>query len=267
MKRPRHLPDFQTPPLDEVVIGMQFHRPNGYMQINAADVRRLFVKQFPLVQEHPALPPQFEIFGREPQFNFGIIDGAMHDRFWFVSADDSELIQFQGDRLIHNWRKRENSKNEYPRFDNMIKKYQREIQKLDKYMRAFDVKGLSINQCELTYTNKIDLNSDRKSEDFSNLFSFLDFGALNFDDFRMNFRSVLSDKEGQPYGRLICDMTTAKRSNDDKGIIQLALTVRGAARDGSISAGIDFLTESRDLIVLTFDDMASQAAHQRWGRV
>ena len=115
--RPHNLPDFSLPPLSEVVLGVQFQSPIGYQQIHAGDVWKLFKNDYPLVQEHQALPPTFETFGLSTQsvsvpFNFN--SGAVHDRFWFVKSDDHELIQFQQDRIVHNWRKLDNS--EYPRF-------------------------------------------------------------------------------------------------------------------------------------------------------
>src|SRR4051794_5656712 len=111
--RPTHLPDFRKPPLNEVVLGIQFNPVPGYSQIYAGEVWGLFRARFPQVQEMPALPPNFETFGipQGPQIGFNVLAGASHDRFWFLSPAGEQLIQFQMDRLLHNWRKVETLEN------------------------------------------------------------------------------------------------------------------------------------------------------------
>ena len=63
MARPEHLPDFESPPLDELVLGVQFSPLPGYSAVFAKDVWGLFRQQFPRVEEKPALDPVFETFG------------------------------------------------------------------------------------------------------------------------------------------------------------------------------------------------------------
>lgn len=63
LPRPDHLPDFRTPPLNEVVVGVQFAPARGYQQILAGEVWELYRAQFPTVEEMPPIPPAFETFG------------------------------------------------------------------------------------------------------------------------------------------------------------------------------------------------------------
>jgi uncharacterized protein (TIGR04255 family) len=63
MRRPDHLPDFTDPPLDEVVLGVQFTPVPGYASVHSMKVWDLFRAEFPKVEELPALEPQFETFG------------------------------------------------------------------------------------------------------------------------------------------------------------------------------------------------------------
>ena len=105
--RPDDLPDFGKPPLNEVVLGVQFAPPSGYSQIRAGQVWELFKGKYPHTEEYMPLPPVFETFGprvvaQANQLEF--IDGPMHDRYWFLNDAHDELIQFQQDRLLHNWR-------------------------------------------------------------------------------------------------------------------------------------------------------------------
>ena len=79
----------------------------GYQQIRAGEVWALFRKDYPRVEELAPLQPMFETFGlpQGGQIGFGITMGAPRNRFWFISSSGDELIQFQQDRLLHNWRK------------------------------------------------------------------------------------------------------------------------------------------------------------------
>ncbi len=60
-RRPDHLPDFAEPPLDEVVLGVQFEPVSGYSAVYAKDIWELFRSEFPKVQEQPILPHSLKL--------------------------------------------------------------------------------------------------------------------------------------------------------------------------------------------------------------
>lgn len=109
MTRPADLPDFSKPPLNEVVLGVQFSPPAGYTQIQAGEVWNLYRERYPRVEEYMPLPPAYELFGLpgmgQTSNQFSFLEGPLHDRYWFLRTAGDELIQFQNDRLLHNWRK------------------------------------------------------------------------------------------------------------------------------------------------------------------
>jgi hypothetical protein len=107
LDRPSDLPDFRDPPLNEVLLGVQFAQAKGYSQIRVGEVWGLFKSAFPEVEEQPPLQPSFEVFGlpQAAQGWAGFVMGPTHNRFWFLTRQKDELIQFQHDRLLHNWRK------------------------------------------------------------------------------------------------------------------------------------------------------------------
>ena len=156
--RPPHLPEFLNPPVSEVAIGVQFRPPLGYQQIRAGEVWNLYRSDYPNAEEQSPLPPAFETFGpprsqSQPPINF--VSGATHDRFWFISESGAELIQFQDDRLMHNWREMGLPDNPYPRFEQMIAKFEAELTELGRYIKGLAPQDLQINQCEVTYINTI----------------------------------------------------------------------------------------------------------------
>ena len=143
MPRPKDLPDFTSPPLNEVALGVQFTRATSYQQILAGEVWALFKNDFPVVEEFAPLPPTFETFGlsRGSRNETRLSLSAMpdHFRYWFLSPNGDELLQFQEDRLLHNWRKVGDRTNEYPRFDTLIEKFERELRALETFFTKLDV--------------------------------------------------------------------------------------------------------------------------------
>lgn len=265
--RPEHLPDFEAPPLNEVVLGVQFAPPLGYQQIYAGEVWNLYRDEFPKVEEQPYIAPVFETFGfpSKHQAQIGLFTGASHDRFWFLRPDGDELVQFQQDRLLHNWRKVGEGANEYPRFESMIRRFRGELEQLQAYMNGLSPQDLAINQCEISYINHI-VPSDNQGLIASDWLRFVSFGNANPDDFSLGFREVIPDVEGKPRGRLICDASLGINA-DGQRIIILALTARGVPKSIDIESSFEFLAMGRELIVCKFAEITTDEAHDKWRRV
>ena len=207
MARPDDLPDFKSPPLNEVVIGVQFTPATGYQQVRVSEVWSLFRKDFPSVQEMAPLPPTFETFGlpqggrRGPQINLKSM--PEHSRYWFIAPSEEEVLQFQQDRLLHNWRKVGDKTNEYPRFETLIEKFEKELQTLEAYFASLAPQSLKINQCEITYTNHIEIEDSASVASVQDWLSFVRFDNLQPEDFVITLRRVIFSAEGKPLGRLI----------------------------------------------------------------
>lgn len=265
--RPSDLPDFQSPPVSEVVLGAQFRTPTGYTQIRAGEVWNLFRSEYPKVEEHPPIAPAFETFGpssRVVQIPFNLVTGATHDRFWFVSEAGTELIQFQSDKLLHNWRKMGVPENAYPRFENMIAKFENELRELDRYVDTLSPQRLEINQCEITYINLIRTREIKGSKPSSWLKG-LELPTGGPEDFSYAFRRVITDDGGKPTGRLTCEIASGL-DDDMEPVIRLAITVRGAPSGPTIDDTVSYLSEGRSLIVHAFAEITTEAAHRHWRR-
>jgi uncharacterized protein (TIGR04255 family) len=266
MQRPDHLPDYKAPPLNEVVLGAQFTQPTGYQQIRAGEVWSLFKANFPLVEEQPPLTPSFETFGGRPTkvLQFGIAAGAMHDRFWFLSDKKDELIQFQADRLLHNWRKVGDGSNPYPRFEKMIESFEAELQAFESYISSLASQKLTINQCEVSYINHIVLG-DRTDPGW--WLRFLDIPeSQKPDDISVNLRRVLRNSDGSPLGRQYIEAASGFTPKGDQ-IIAMTLTVRGAPQGTTVCDAVKFICNGRDAIVTTFAEVTTDAAQEVWERV
>jgi len=263
--RPEHLPDYLTPPLHEVVIGVQFSPPKEYHQIRAGEVWALYKREFPKVQEQPALEPAFETFGipSTPKPRVNLITGASHDRYWFVADEGDELIQFQQDRLLHNWRRVGDQTNAYPRFEKMIERFSEEIRSLEKYFASLSSEALAITQCEITYLNHIRIETwPPKLDDW---FQGLSLAGTSIDDANIGFRQIIRDDNQQPIGRITHEIT-AGLTREGVRILILNLTVRGAPEGPDIESALRFLKNGRELIVNRFTEITTKKAHSIWGR-
>jgi uncharacterized protein (TIGR04255 family) len=273
LRRPDGLPDFTNPPLTEVVVSIQFATPPKYSEAYIREIWALFESDFPKVQEMPAIPPTFEVFGGPElpamRLNFGVITGgaALRNRYWFLSASEGELIQFQQDRFMHNWRKVPGQKSEYPRFDPIISKYTSELETLETYFRSKTWGPIVPTQCELTYVNQMPLKGETgqpipKSFYFRKLDVSLD---EDVNDFAVTLRKAVTAQDGKPIGRLFVEAATAVDS-DGHPVLGLNVTVRGAPAEASRTSALEFLQSARVLIDTTFVAFTSDAAHQKWGR-
>jgi uncharacterized protein (TIGR04255 family) len=266
--RPKNLPDFRQPPLNEVLLGVQFAPAKGYDQIRAGEVWNLFRTDFPNVEEQPPLAPVFETFGLSPMavpLNFGIATGAQHDRFWFLTPEKDELIQFQHDRLLHNWRKVGDQSNEYPRFEKMIVSFEKELRQLENYFNSLEPQPFVCNQAEISYINHIPI-AEVGDERSSKWVRFLNFGDSEPDDVACYFRRVLKGPSGVPYARLAGEFSSAGSRGGGR-IFSLTLTVRGAPRDTEISSAIEFLKMGREVIVNEFAAITTDSAQSLWERI
>ena len=144
--------EFKNPPVNEVVIGVYFERPlfafrNQHIGLFWEKIRDRFTK----VQQQPPLglpidpgPPQIaDEFFPMP-------------RYWFISEDDTYVIQVDKGAFIFNWRQR--GSNPYPGFENTIKPlFDRYYYLFDEFARReLDIPTISIGSCELSYLNRIE---------------------------------------------------------------------------------------------------------------
>ena len=266
MTRPLSLPDYGSPPLNEVVLGIQFRLANAYQQIRAGEVWGLFKDRFPIVEEQPRLPSSFETFGpvQVQRNQIEIVEGAQHDRFWFLTLKRDELIQFQSDRLLHNWRKVDGVETRYPRFELMEETLGKQALKLEAYFNSLEPQSLEINQVEATYINHFPIDEDRQFKFLSDYVRLIEF-EIEPDDCTIRYRRTIKDSNGNPTGRLYCESNVGITPKG-KLLLTLNLTVRGTPSDSSIGAAMSYLRNGRDMIVNEFTTITTDKAHRLWER-
>ncbi len=264
MARPAHLPDYAEPPLDEVVIGVQFAPIPGYSSVSAQGIWDLYAAQFPTIQEQPMLQPQFETFGGSNlqasfQFQLGAPVGS---RIWFISADANHLIQFQPDRFLANWRKNPNLR-PYPRFEGIAEAFEMNLILLRKYLSTTFGYEIDINQAEVSYINVVPVEDFSEAGDW---FSLWNGGHLNVEALNTSFTEVMRGRDGRPLARLHHEIQSAFTIDGKQKAFSLNLTFRGKPAGNDVTSAMQFLATGREAIVTRFSAITTQRAHQIWGR-
>ncbi len=160
------LPDYDKPPVTEVVFGVQFKKLETLKTPHIGFLwERFGRKKYPECQEMPPLnhiletqersapqSPTIETFTKPPL-----------PRIFFVNATKNHLIQVQQDRFHQNWRKLK-SDDTYPRYASLYPKFTKSWGAFAGFIRELNLGDLELDQYELTYVNHIP-----RGEGWSNL--------------------------------------------------------------------------------------------------
>lgn len=265
MKRPDDLPDFANPPLDEVVLGIQFAPVPKYSSVGSREVWSLFKDAFPIVEEHPLLSPQFETFGgANPAHDLPFFLGQppVGTRLWFVSQDLNHLIQFQPDRFITNWRKTANLQ-PYPRFEAISDSFEKNLVLLSEHFRAVFNYQIEINQAEVTYVNLIPVSEFAEAGKW---FSVCNSASADVEAISTNFVQAVTHSDGKPYARFITEIQSVFSLPARKRAFKMSLAFKGKPAASDIPSAIEFIRDGRERIVKRFRDITTDEAHESWGR-
>ena len=272
--RPATLPDFENPPVIEVLLSVQFERITKLQTVHAGYLWDLFKKDFPHVQEHTPLNPTFETFGTKPAVggvSLELRSGPLpFPRLWFLNDNETQLIQIQPDRFIHNWRKVQEN-DIYPRYENIKARYLEELTTLERFFHDRQLGDFQPNQCEVTYVNYVlSVEEENICTEPETVFRFLrqEFAPQLFEhleDASFQVRFVLFSDDKRPTGRLLVNARPAL-SSDGKPMIALTLTARGTPSAPTLDAASEFLDFGRDKIVRAFAELTTETMHRRWGR-
>lgn len=274
-QRPHHLPDYKNPPVSEVVLSIQFATLANFRSIHMGLLWQRFRKKFLKFSEHPPLNPAFETFGKrgrgQSSINVQLTQGTIVPRYWFLNADNTQLIQFQPDRFAHNWRK-VGVGDKYPRYEKIKAQFSAEFRKINKFLKENEIGKIIPNQVEVTYVNHITSLTDNGSlPPFGTVFSFWSnrryvqvLGSIEQSKFQSSF--VIHSEDEEPIGRLNVSAEPAWR-DDGAPFIRFVLTARGRPVKQTQKSAFDFLDLGREKIVFGFTELTTDRMHKVWGRV
>lgn len=261
---------FAAPPVNEVALSVQFSAPTvdefGILARFWPAIRPDFPKH---AKQAPVLPVQ-EDFQRPPTraVQFQMFDAPPAPRYWFLSDDETLLVQAQDDRFIFNWRQIRNGQ-QYPRYRTLRPQFE---QRYSTFLTtAGEGKDLTPAWCEITYINHVDApgSSDGAHGPLSRVLRALNPQPTTaslppVEDTQLQQRFVITD-EDRPIGRLYLTATPAFRNDDRAPIYVVTLITRGQPREPTTASVLDFFDRGRELIVKGFKESTTNEMHEKWG--
>jgi uncharacterized protein (TIGR04255 family) len=267
-ERPVHLPDFDMPPLTEVALSLQFQPIARFGFVDLGPLSDQFRPYFERVEYHPPLAPVFETFGLRggmiQTLNLGT--GLTLPRLWLINKGGNELLQFQVDRFVHNWRKIEVD-NVYPRYEQIRERFEAEVQTLTAFLSQRDLGALVPTQCEVTYVNTIGLSSSGDpTHKVLRAWAATSSPRLGEpEDVAIAARFIIYNTGDEPIGRIIAQSTPGLDSAGQP-VIQLAIIGRGPPALPTLEAVLQFMDIARERVVWAFAELTTEEMHKLWKR-
>ena len=274
--RPPDLPDFDNPPVTEVVLSVQFERLPSFRSVHVGLIWQEFRDRFPKTEDQLPLPPVAETFEIGPPARVGVKVEAVSlpvlPRVWFLSEDGAQLVQIQPDRFIHNWRKVGEGE-KYPHYEKIREAFQSELRQFEAFVLREHIGDLRINQAEITYVNHIVATEAwSRHGQLSNILTHWAAPAQKFlpepEDVALDIRHLISDSASDgPVGRLHTTIRSGWRVTDKVPIYLMELTARGGPQGDGLNGALGFLDLGRKWIVKGFADLTTPTMHTIWRRL
>ena len=269
------LPEFDNPPVSEVVLGVQFDKLGSLRTPQLGYIWHAFRDRFPKTEEQPPLEPVFEQFGPKPggrpAVRLELSPIPPRPRLWLLNESGSELLQVQQDRFVRNWRKGEGAE-EYPRYTALRESFRKDFEVFSGMVEKEQWGTVEPNQCEVTYVNIIPAGDGW--QDHGDLGEVLTVFKAHYSDDQLekpeeasvSFQYVLKDAEGGPVGRLHVAANPVLRVSDNRAAIRLTLTARGKPEGDGAEGVMGFLDRGHEAIVRGFASITTEEMHKVWKR-
>ncbi len=268
-KKSKILPEYDNPPLTEVVCGVTFQPLDNFIATHFGILWGIYQPDFPKVEELAPLASPIEIIeGQEYEANLNFTNIPPLPRQMFISQDARNIIQIQRDRFIFNWRKLELN-DTYPRYEKVFDEFKDKLGKFNGFLENSQMQIVPA-QYELTYVNQIEENDLWKTnKDLINIFpkfqSNIETGLILKEPETINSRIsfLLPNKMGRLYATI---KTGAVRKANNKKVIILDLTVRGFNRK-NLTEMSNWFEVAREWIVKGFTDLTGDKIQKEvWKR-
>lgn len=263
------LPEFQNPPVIEVVCGIQFESLKALLAPHLGLLWEEFRGDYPTCEEVPPLAPAIEQFGDQGPISIEFTDRPPLPRVWFTHMKGTGIIQVQRDRFLHNW-KRFRKDDEYPRYRSVIDMFKDRLAKFEAFVSKHDLGSLSALQYELTYVNHIRPHNGLLSlGDLGEILPDLSWGkdVGRFLSAPESFFGRFTFPFPDQTGRMHVTAKNAVHRESGELMLVLELTARGMPVERSRDAMWGWFDLAHEWIVRGFADVTSERMHRKyWGR-
>ncbi len=265
------MPAYEQPPVVEVVCGILFKPLTAFGTPHLGLWWQELQPDYPFFEEKGQLIPQVELekpLVQQPP-KLEMHDSPPMPRVWFVSEDQSLVVQVQKDRLLTNWKKISNE-SAYPRYGQVLNHFQDHLKKFQAFITEAGLGEIEPLQYELTYVNHIMMGEGWNS--FGEVGNILpDLSWRRKRDFLPEPEFVnlsMSFPIENNLGRLHIALVSGIRQSDGKPLLQLTLTARGISPDTDIANAPEWFGVAREWIVRGFSDIVSNKMEELiWRKV
>lgn len=250
--------NFTNPPINEVALGIVFDSRLDLLVPFFGEFWQNIKGQYPKTQH--ALPIV-------SQDGAPVVDayGLWLPRVWFVSEDETRLIQLQQDRLIVNWRQTERLE-EYVRFPAVKNDFDAAWTKFSTFVaEKLDV-PLQPTRLELSYVNIIESNEEETVADICQRVLRDNFWSEGHGYLPKpsKLQTHLEFFISEEVGVLTIRISNGHKKSDGKLVLKLELVV--ASNTFGLITLDDWISRAHDVIISAFKDMTQVEIQIRdWG--
>ncbi|MDP2200824.1 MAG: TIGR04255 family protein [Methylicorpusculum sp.] len=269
------LPSFKTPPLNEVILTVQYDTIEAFNIATYGLLWEKFKAEFPKIEHYLPVEQNVERIGGRHLISefprFKVMSPFLAPplpRAWFLSESTQELLQIQNDRFSMNWRRIDEQNNEYPHYENYLRsKFLDNLNVLSAFYKENGVGELVPNQCEISYINHVAIPSAHK--DLGKLFlgwsdNYDISDIADLEDVDINIKHIVKNNAGEFIGRLHIRVSPAFSISNYNPIYLIELTVRGHPLGRDIKDVISFMDLGREKIVRAFAKITTNEMHETW---
>jgi uncharacterized protein (TIGR04255 family) len=266
---PKPLPEFDPPPVNEVVFGMLTQPVAGLAIPHFGRFWERVKDTYPKCQEAPPILPLVETFGDQAAtMNLELSDVPL-PRVWLVSESENYLIQLQRDRFHCNWR-RVRPDDTYPRYPAVRDRFEAALDSFRMFLTEFDLPVAKPLQFELSYINHIPINAEFPLADEIKriLRDYAWESEGRFLGEADQFSSSLAFLMPESLGRLHTVARLGQHRETRERILSLELVARGLPASFETSEMWSWFDLAHEWIVRGFCDLTEEAIQRdEWRRV
>ena len=258
----RRLPDFESPPINEVALGVRFRPVPGLTATHFGLYWSQIKDQFGRCEHAAPIAPV--------EGTTDAATGLPLPRVWLIHNDEEFLIQLQPNLFFLNWRKTDGQR-KYPRYATVKPEFERQLFRYFDFLNSIGLARPEPNNCELTYVNIIPKGQGWDSNaDIRNIWPDIVWRGSSERFLRapkaLNFR--VSFDLPQNAGELIITLQNASRKTDNEPALRLELSARGDLPTPSTKAMDDWFELAHEWIVRGFADATDRGVQDKfWKRL
>lgn len=263
---------FDSPPVADVVLSLQFEAVEGMHAGVTGVLWDRFRSRYPRLELAPELVPQIERFGviprrlPTPRISFQEATQII-PRYVMWSADSGLVLHLQKDRVMLNWKRtqdaNENPTNRYPGYPALKEELVKEYSEVVSVFAELGLGAPKINQVEAQYINRISAEGRELSEVFGGLILEPKCADLETDGFFAEFKNLIKDEKGN-FGRLHTRIEKGRAIDNGEMIFVLNFTARANPRGDSIDAAVVALGQCREVVQTFFRTLTTINMQKHW---